>query len=79
MNLIVKNGQFTPYYVWKNYKILDVDGNVEELDIKQNIKAFERILFSSCVMLITKTTSLSALLKVIRRGSVFIVDRLSAN
>ena len=42
--LIAENGQFTPYYIWKNYKILDVDGNVEELDIKQNIKALTHLI-----------------------------------
>lgn len=42
--LIAENGQFTPYYIWKNYKILDNDGNVEELDIKQNIKALTHLI-----------------------------------
>lgn len=42
--LIAENGQFTPYYIWKNYKILDVDGNVEDLDIKQNIKALTHLI-----------------------------------
>lgn len=42
--LIAENGQFTPYYIWKNYKILDNDGNVEELDTKQNIKALTHLI-----------------------------------
>lgn len=42
--LIAENGQFTPYYIWKNYKILDKDGNVEELDTKQNIKALTHLI-----------------------------------
>lgn len=42
--LIAKNGQFTPYYIWKNYKILDNDGNVEEVDTKQNIKALTHLI-----------------------------------
>lgn len=42
--LIAENGQFTPYYIWKNYKILDDSGNVEELDIKQNIKALTHLI-----------------------------------
>ena len=42
--LIAENGQFTPYYIWKNYKILDVEGNVEDLDIKQNIKALTHLI-----------------------------------
>lgn len=42
--LIAENGQFTPYYIWKNYKILDNDGNVEELNTKQNIKALTHLI-----------------------------------
>lgn len=42
--LIAENGQFTPYYIWKNYKILDIDGNVEEVDTKQNIKALTHLI-----------------------------------
>lgn len=42
--LIAENGQFTPYYIWKNYKIIDNDGNVEELDTKQNIKALTHLI-----------------------------------
>lgn len=42
--LIAENGQFTPYYIWKNYKILDNDGNVEEVDTKQNIKALTNLI-----------------------------------
>lgn len=42
--LIAENGQFTPYYIWKNYKILDNDGNVEELDTKQSIKALTHLI-----------------------------------
>jgi type I restriction-modification system, R subunit len=42
--LIAENGQFIPYYIWKNYKILDNDGNVEEVDTKQNIKALTHLI-----------------------------------
>lgn len=42
--LIAENVQFTPYYIWKNYKILDNDGNVEEVDTKQNIKALTHLI-----------------------------------
>lgn len=42
--LIAENGQFTPYYIWKNYKILDNNGNVEELDTKQNIRALTHLI-----------------------------------
>lgn len=42
--LIAENRQFIPYYIWKNYKILDNDGNVEEVDTKQNIKALTHLI-----------------------------------
>ena len=42
--LIAENRKFTPYYIWKNYKILDNDGNVEEVDTKQNIKALTHLI-----------------------------------
>ena len=42
--LIAENGQFTPYYIWKNYKILDNDGNVDDLDTKQSIKALTHLI-----------------------------------
>lgn len=42
--LIAENEQFIPYYIWKNYKILDNDGNVEEVDTKQNIKALTHLI-----------------------------------
>ena len=42
--LVAENGQFTPYYIWKNYKILDNDGNVDDLDTKQSIKALTHLI-----------------------------------
>lgn len=42
--LIAENGQFTPYYIWKNYKILDNDGSVDDLDTKQSIKALTHLI-----------------------------------
>lgn len=42
--LIAENGQFTPYYIWKSYKILNNDGNVEELDTKKNITALTHLI-----------------------------------
>jgi len=42
--LIAENGQFTPYYIWKNYKILDNDGSVDDLDAKQSIKALTHLI-----------------------------------
>ena len=42
--LIAENGQFTTYYIWKNYKILDNDGSVDDLDTKQSIKALTHLI-----------------------------------
>lgn len=42
--LIAENRLFTPYTIWSNYKLLDVNGNVEELDMKQNIKALTHLI-----------------------------------
>lgn len=42
--LISENRLFTPYNIWSNYKILDVDGSVEDLDVKQNIKALTHLI-----------------------------------
>lgn len=42
--LISENRLFTPYYIWNNYKILDVDGNVEQLDTKQNVNALTHLI-----------------------------------
>lgn len=42
--LIAENGQFTPYYIWKNYKILDDNGSVDDLDTKQSIKALTHLI-----------------------------------
>lgn len=42
--LIAEDGQFTPDYIWKSYKILNNNGNVEELDTKKNIKALTHLI-----------------------------------
>ena len=42
--LIAENGQFTPYCIWKNYKLLDDDGSVDDLDTKQSIKALTHLI-----------------------------------
>ena len=42
--LISENRLFTPYYIWNNYKILDVDGNVDQLDTKQNVNALTHLI-----------------------------------
>lgn len=42
--LISENRLFKPYTIWSNYKLLDVDGNVEELDKKQNMNALTHLI-----------------------------------
>lgn len=42
--LITENKLFTPYYIWNNYKTLDSDGNVEQLDVKQNVNSLTHLI-----------------------------------
>lgn len=42
--LISENRLFKPYTIWSNYKLLDVGGNVEELDKKQNMNALTHLI-----------------------------------
>lgn len=42
--LITENRLFTPYTIWSNYKLLDTSGNVDDLDVKQNIKALTHLI-----------------------------------
>ena len=38
------NSLFTPFHLWSNYKILDVDGSVEPFDKKQNVNALTNLI-----------------------------------
>ena len=42
--LMAENRLFMPYFIWRNYKILDNGGNVEELDAKQNVNALTHLI-----------------------------------
>lgn len=42
--LINENRQYTPYFIWKCYKRLDVEGKVDELDQKKNINALTHLI-----------------------------------
>ena len=42
--LISENRLFKPYTIWSNYKLIDVDGNVEDLDKKQNVNALTHLI-----------------------------------
>ncbi len=42
--LIAENKQYVPDLIWTNYKILDNDGSVDDLDTNQNIKALTHLI-----------------------------------
>jgi len=42
--LLSENHSYTPYNIWRNYKLLDDNGRVDEFDIKQNIKALTHLI-----------------------------------
>lgn len=42
--LISENRQYGIYQLWKSYKVLDEEGNVDELDIKHNVNALTNLI-----------------------------------
>ena len=42
--LLSENRQYGVYQLWKGYKILDEEGNVDELDIKRNVNALTNLI-----------------------------------
>lgn len=60
--LLSENRLFKPYTIWSNYKLLDTDGNVEELDKKQNMNALT-YLIQLVRFAYKKTSNLKSLLK----------------
>ena len=42
--LIAENRQFGIYQIWKSYKLLDIDGSVDDLDIKHNVNALTNLI-----------------------------------
>ncbi len=42
--LIAANRLFTPFNIWRNYELVDEDGNVDDLDRKQNINALTHLI-----------------------------------
>ena len=42
--LLSENGQYGGYQIWKNYKVLDTEGNVDELDVKTNVNALTNLI-----------------------------------
>ena len=60
--LLSENRLFTPYNIWSNYKMLDTNGDVEDLDVKQNIKALTHLI-QLVRFVYKKTDKLKSLLK----------------
>ena len=42
--LLAENRQYGIYPIWKNYKVLDDNGNVDELDVKMNVNALTNLI-----------------------------------
>lgn len=42
--LIAENRLFKPYEIWRNYKLLDTENVVDDLDVKQNFKALTHLI-----------------------------------
>lgn len=42
--LLAENRQYGVYPVWKNYKVLDETGDVDELDVKTNVNALTNLI-----------------------------------
>ncbi|MBR5413650.1 MAG: DEAD/DEAH box helicase family protein [Fibrobacter sp.] len=42
--LLAENRQYGVFQIWKNYKILDIEGNVDELDVKTNVNALTNLI-----------------------------------
>ena len=43
-SLLAENRQFKVYPIWKNYKVLDESGNVDDLDVKTNMNALTNLI-----------------------------------
>ncbi len=42
--LLSENHSYTPYNIWRNYKLLDENGRVDEFDMKHNIRALTHLI-----------------------------------
>lgn len=42
--LLSENRLFTPYRIWESYKLIDTNGDVDQLDTKQNVKALTHLI-----------------------------------
>lgn len=42
--LLAESRQYVVYQIWKNYKVLDETGNVDDLDVKTNVNALTNLI-----------------------------------
>ena len=42
--LLSESRQYGVYQIWKNYEVLDTEGNVDELDVKTNVNALTNLI-----------------------------------
>ena len=42
--LLSENRQYNPYFVWRNYKRLDTEGKVSDVDQRRNINALTNLI-----------------------------------
>lgn len=42
--LLSTNKQYVPFFIWKNYQRIDSEGKVDELDLKNNVKALTNLI-----------------------------------
>ena len=43
-SLLSESRQYSPYQIWRNYKVIDEFGNVDELDMKANFNALTNLI-----------------------------------
>ena len=43
-SLLSESRQYSPYQIWRNYKVIDEFGNVDELDMKSNFNALTNLI-----------------------------------
>ena len=42
--LLAESRQYGVYQIWKNYKVLDETGEVDDLDVKTNVNALTNLI-----------------------------------
>lgn len=65
--LLSESRQYGIYQIWKNYKLLDDEGNVEDLDIKTNVNALTNLI-QIARYAYGKNNKLTSLIKAYGRG-----------